>query len=113
MGKKLHPRLTAGVRSSIKNPQKIGGSGGGGTIHPILIAPQIQRPKHLNLTVSQTQIYRHHLIVVYQVMLNAKRERDPRETAIDTEKGEIEDETKDANGVIRDRSINQKGCIEA
>lgn len=98
-----------GVRSSIKNLQKVGGRGEG-TIHLILIA-QNQRPKHQTQTVCQTLIYRHRLIVVHQAMINAGRERDPEETEIDAEKRGIADATKDADDVIRDRNVNQKGCI--
>lgn len=118
MERKFYPRLItviSGTKRSIKDPQKTGGREGGDTIHLILIAPQIQirRLKHLNLTVSQTRIYHHHLIVVHQVMINARRERDPGEIEIDAEKGGTEEETKDANGGIGDQSTNQKGCIKA
>lgn len=105
--------MNCGVRGSVKNPQKIEERGGGGGImHLILIPPRIRRQKHLNLIASQTLIYHHHLpISVHQVMIKGRREKDPKETEVNMEKRGIENVTKNARGVIRDQSINQKGCI--
>lgn len=114
MARMLHQSPTVvkcGVKKSIKNPQKIE-ERGGGIIHLILLPPRIRRQKHLNLIVSRTLIYHHHHpISVHQVMIKGRREKDPRETEVNMEKRGIENETKNARGVIRDQSINQKGCI--
>lgn len=116
MGRMLHQSRTVvkcGVRGGIKNPQKIEEKGGGGIIHLILLPPQIRRQKHLNLIASQTLIYHHHHhpISVHQVMIKGRREKDLRETEVNMEKRGIGNETKNAKGVIRDQSINRKGCI--
>lgn len=114
MAKMLHQSPTVvkcGVKGSIKNHQKIE-ERGGGIIHPILLTPRIRRQKHLNLIANQTLIYHHHHpISVHQVMIKGRREKDPRETEVNMEKRGIENETKNARGVIRDQSINQKGWI--
>lgn len=117
MGRMLLQSLTVvkcGERGSIKNPRKIEEKEERGIILLILTPPRIRRRNHLILIASQTLIYHHHhRISVHQVMIKERNEKDPREAGINMEKRKIGNETKDAKGVIRDQSINQKGCTIA
>lgn len=98
------------IRGSVRDLQNIEGRGEKDTTIILLnlIAPQTPRQNHLNLTATPIQIYRPHpyhphLIVVHQVVISVRRERDlPGKTGIREEKGRIDVVTEGVRSARRD-----------